>query len=152
MFAFEAQLVRLPGKIAWTVFYIPAAFTDAFGMKGRIPARLLVDGAEFAGMLLPSNNGHYQVYNEAMRTHSRKTIGETVQVELEVDAQPRTLEIPAEIASALAAHEHANTRFAALPYYIRREEVAKIASAKTPETYEKRLTALIARLSEQVAK
>lgn len=146
MFEFEAPLVRLPGKIAWTVFYIPTAFTDAIGSKGRITVRLIVDGAEFRGTLLPSSNGHYHVYNQAMRDHGGKGIGGTVHVLVEADEQPRALEIPPDVNVALTANEAAMAKFSALPYYIRREEINKITGAKTQPTREKRITALLDKL------
>lgn len=143
---FEATLVRLPGKIAWTVFYIPVSFTDAMGSKGRINVRLIVDGAEFHGTLLPSSNGHYQVYNKAMREHCGQDIGGTVHVLLEADDQPRELEFPPDVAAALTGNALAQEKFTALPYYIRREEINKISGAKTQATREKRLNTLIDKL------
>lgn len=146
MLEFEATLVRLPGKIAWTVFYIPASFTDPIGTKSRITVRAVVDGAEFRGTLLPSSNGHYQVYNQAMREHCGKEIGGTVHVVLEVDEQPRELEIPPDVATALNSSAAALAQFTSLPYYIRREEINKICAAKTLPTREKRITALVDKL------
>jgi hypothetical protein len=145
---FETTLVRLPGKIAWTVFYVPAAFTDAIGTKGRVTVRAIVDGAAFHGTLLPSSRGHYQVYNQAMRAHGGKEIGDTVHVVLEADAQPRTLEIPPDVAVALAGRDTAAEHFSALPYYIRREEINKITAAKTPPTRERRIAALMEKLTK----
>ena len=118
MLEFEATLVRLPGKIAWTVFYVPASFTDAIGTRGRVNVRLVVDGTEFHGTLLPSSNGHYQVYNQAMREHCGVEIGGTIHVSLEEDKQPRELEIPPDVATALADCEVALEKFTALPYYL----------------------------------
>lgn len=146
MLEFEATLVRLPGKIAWTVFYIPASFTDAIGTKGRITVRAVVDGAEFHGTLLPSSNGHYQVYNQAMREHGGKEIGGTVHVLLEIDNQPRELVLPQDVMAALTSSEAAMGKFTALPYYMRREEINKINTAKTLPTREKRITALMEKL------
>lgn len=148
MTEFDAPLVRLPGKIAWTVFYVPASFAEAMGTKGRITVRLVVDGAEFHGTLLPSSNGHYHVYNQAMREHGGKAIGDTVHVILEADAQPRELEIPPDVTTALAGSAGAAKQFAALPYYIRREEINKITGAKTPPTREKRIAALLEKLAK----
>ena len=146
MLEFEATIVRLPGKMAWPVFYIPASFTDAVGTKGRINVLATVDGAEFRATLLPSSNGHYLVYDHAMREHCGKKIGGTVHVSLEVDDQPREVEIPQDVAAALAGSEAAMGKFTSLPYYLRREEINKINTAKTLPTREKRIKALIDKL------
>ena len=57
MLDFESTLVRLPGKIAWPVFYLPASFTETVGTKGRVNVVATVDGAEFRVTVLPSSNG-----------------------------------------------------------------------------------------------
>jgi hypothetical protein len=98
---FEATIVRLPGKIVWPVFYVPDSFAEAVGTKSRINVLAVVDGAEFRGTLLPSSNGHYMVYSQSMRKLCSKEIGETVHVTLEVDDQPRELELPKDVAAAL---------------------------------------------------
>jgi hypothetical protein len=149
MLEFEATIVRLPGKMAWPVFYIPESFTNAVGAKGRINVLATVDGAEFRGTLLPSNNGHYLVYNQAIREHCGKKLGDILYVSLEVDDQPRELEVPQDVAAPLAGSETAMGKFTSLPYYMRREEINKINSAKTLPTREKRIKALIDKLSQQ---
>jgi hypothetical protein len=141
---FEAEIIKLPGKMAWPVFYIPASFTA--DTKGRINVLATVEGAEFHGTLLPSSNGHYLVYSQAMREHCGKGIGGTVGVLLEVDNQPREVELPQDVAAALTCSEAAMEKFASLPYYIRREEINKISTAKTLPTREKRINALIDKL------
>ncbi len=144
MIEFEAAIVRLPGKIAWPVFYIPASF--AADTKGRINVMATLDGAQFHGTLLPSRKGHYLVYSQAMRKHCGKEIGGTVHVLLEVENQPRELELPHELAAALTSSEAAMKKFESLAYYLRRDEINKINAAKTSPTREKRINALIDKL------
>jgi hypothetical protein len=141
---FDTEIVRLPGKMAWPVFYIPASFTA--DTRGRINVRAVVDGAEFHGTLLPSSKGHYLVYSQAMRKHCKKEIGGSVHVLLEVDNQPREVELPHDIAAALAGSPAALVKFTSLAYYLRREEINKINDAKTLPTREKRIHALIDKL------
>lgn len=143
MLEFEATIVRLPGKIVWPVFYIPGSFAEAVGTKNRINVLAVVDGAEYRGTLLPSSNGHYLVYSHAMRKHCVKEIGESLHVSLEVDDQPRELELPEDVAVALSGSEAAMVKFTSLPYYIRRDEINKINDAKTQPTREKRIRALL---------
>ncbi len=146
MLEFEATLVRLPGKIIWTVFYVPSSFTDTLGTKSHVNVLASVDSAEFRSTLLPSSNGHYLVYNQAMREHCGKKIGATVHVLLEVDNQPREVVLPQDVSAALAGS--ALEKFTALPYYVRREEINKINAAKTLPTREKRIRSLLDKLLE----
>ncbi len=143
---FEATIVRLPGKIVWPVFYIPASFSEAIQTKGRINVRAVIDGAEFHGTLLPSSNGHYLVYTQAIRQHCGKEIGGTVHVVLEEDTLPREVELPPDVSAAFAGSQSVIEKFSAFPYYIRREEINKINGAKTQQTRGKRIQALMVKL------
>ncbi|MHB1460196.1 MAG: YdeI/OmpD-associated family protein [Armatimonadota bacterium] len=98
------------------------------------------------GSMLPSSNGHYLVYSHAMRKHCGKEIGDNLHVTLEVDDQPRELELPEDVAPALNGTEAAMEKFSSLPYYIRRDEINKIDDAKTQPTRGKRIQALLDRL------
>ena len=147
MFEFDTDIVKLPGKMNWPVIYVPAAFSEATGTKGRVNVTATVDGKHFQVTLLSSKNGHYMVYNQAMRTHCGKALGDTVHVALEIDDKPREVEIPSDITDALNAHGNAMDKFQALPYYTRREEISKITNAKTTPTREKRIATLLDMLS-----
>ncbi len=146
MLEFEATIVRLPGKMAWPVFYVPASFTEAVGTRGRINVLAKINGGEFRATLLPSSNGHYMVYNRTIREHCGKKMGEAVHVVLEVDEEPRELQLPEDVAAALAGSEAAQAQFASLPYYLRREEINQITAARRPATREKRIQALLDKL------
>lgn len=143
---FDALIVRLPGKMAWPVCYVPEIFTTDCGTKGRINAKATINGSEFPITLLPSSRGHYFVYNKEIRQHCQQDLGATVHVTLSQDAAPRELLVPEDVQVALAADADVATRFSTLPYYLRREEINKINSAKTQPTREKRIAALLARL------
>jgi hypothetical protein len=142
---FAAEIKRLEGKIQWNVIYFPHPAQDHFGTNGRVNVKAVVDGHEFESMLLPSRNGHYLVYNAAMKKTVRKELGDTVQVMIEKSVEKRELVVPDYIATALSENA-ALEKFQAMPTYIKREEINKIESAKRDETRSKRLEALIAKL------
>lgn len=144
---FEATIVRLPGKMAWPVCFIPSTIMAPFATKGRQNVKATIDGAEFAVTLLPSRNGHYLVYNQAMRAHCHKELGQALRLQVQPDDTPREVTVPADVEAALAVDPAASARFAALPYYRRREEINQIAAAKTAATRQKRIAQLLARLT-----
>ncbi len=146
MIEFESTIERLPGKIVWPVIYIPACFAEEAGTKTRINVIAEVDGHISSCTLLPSKSGHYLVYTKEMREHCGKEIGGTVRVKLERDDQPRELEIPQDVEEALT-NSKVKEDFEKRPYYIRRDEITKISSAKAQETRERRIKALIEKLS-----
>jgi hypothetical protein len=72
-------------------------------------------------------------------------IGDTVEAVIEVDAAERTVEVPDDVAKALAK-EKLRKAFDALSYTHRKEHVRAITEAKKPETRTKRIAAMLERL------
>lgn len=69
--------------------------------------------------------------------------GDTVEVTLEVDSEPRTFELPADLAAALAARPGASDAFARLAPSRQKEHVRQVEAAKTAETRERRIRAIV---------
>jgi hypothetical protein len=143
---FDATLCRLEGKIAWTVLYVPFSVPDTYGTNGRVNVSATLDGHTFAATLLPSRNGHYLAFNQAMKAATGKALGDTVHVVLAPDTAPRGVEVPDEIRAALDGQDGAREAFNALPPYIQRAEIGRITDAKTEPTRQKRLSGLLERL------
>jgi hypothetical protein len=149
---FDAVLQRLEGKIAWTVFYVPFSVFDIYGTNGRLNIIGIVDGYNFTGTLLPSKNGHYCVFNQTLKDNCKKGIGDTIHIMFEEDTTLRTVEIPQEILNILNFYPQLLDIFQRLPDYIKKEEINKILGAKKQETRDKRIQALIEKLSSMDAK
>ena len=79
-----------------------------------------------------------------VRKHAGVTGGDEVTVELELDTEPRTVTVPADLASALSMSKNAKTFFEEkLSYSNRRWYVLWLESAKKKETRARRLATLI---------
>lgn len=74
--------------------------------------------------------------------------GEEIEVDLELDTAPRTVEAPADFAAALAAEPRAQAFFDRLNYSERRWFVLGIEDAKSAETRQRRIEKFVARLLE----
>lgn len=146
---FNTILQKLEGKIQWTVFYIPFSVEEEYGTKGRFNVQAIIDGHPFSATLLPSRNGHYMVYNKAMKSVCKKEIGDSIHVILRSDKEERILNIPDYILEAIRSNPIANSKFNELPYYIKREEINKIEEAKKGETRIRRLEKFIQKLTEK---
>lgn len=72
--------------------------------------------------------------------------GDVVEVTLELDVEPRTVEVPPDLAAALAAKPGATAVFDALSYTIRKEYVRQVESAKAQETRERRIANIVAKM------
>ena len=73
--------------------------------------------------------------------------GDEVDVAIELDDQPRTVEEPAALTAALAADPAARAAFDGLSYSNQHRHVLAIDGAKTDATRQKRLEAVLAELS-----
>ena len=74
--------------------------------------------------------------------------GEEVEVDVELDTTPRTVEVPEDFGAALAAVPKARAFFDGLNYSERRWFVLGIEEAKTTETRQRRIEKFVARLLE----
>jgi len=88
--------------------------------------------------LLPLNAEH--------RTGAGVAAGDVIEIELEVDTAPRVVEVPAELATALALDPVAGQFFAGLSFSHQRAYVEWITAAKRAETRQKRITEAVALL------
>lgn len=84
--------------------------------------------------------------NKAVRAEAGLELGQTVTVELAADTVVRTVEVPADLAAALAADAVAATGFEKLAYSHRKEYVRWVTEAKREQTRAER----IAKTVEQV--
>ena len=74
--------------------------------------------------------------------------GESVTITLELDIEPRTVEVPADLEDALANRAGAAPAFDALSYSVRKEMVRQVESAKAAETRLRRITAVLDKLGK----
>lgn len=73
-------------------------------------------------------------------------IGDEVEALIELDTAERTVEIPEDLAAALAAAPGAREAFDRLPYTHRKEHVNAILEAKRPETRQRRVAAAVEKI------
>jgi hypothetical protein len=73
--------------------------------------------------------------------------GDTLEITLELDTEPRVVEVPADLAAALAGAPGAAAAFDAQPFSMRKEYVRQVESAKAQETRERRIAAILTKLS-----
>lgn len=72
--------------------------------------------------------------------------GDTVEVDLELDTQPRIVEVPDDLAAAIAAEPEAQAFYGTLNYSAQRRYVEPVGDAKTEETRARRIAKVVADL------
>ncbi|GLY30391.1 YdeI/OmpD-associated family protein [Kineosporia sp. NBRC 101731] len=138
---------------AWTYVTVPPEVARRLGVKSRLPVRGEVAGAEragFTGSVMSGPAGHYIVVNQAVRAAAGVRAGDEVTVTISPDAATRTVEVPDDLTTALAAEPAAHDFFDQLSYSRKKEYVSWITGAKQAQTRERRIGQAIEKLSARL--
>jgi hypothetical protein len=128
---------------------IPFVVAEVYGTRGRVPIQATIDGFPYQGSLTPLGDGHHGLLVlKQIRRAIDKTVGDVVRVTLSRDVVERKVEMPTDLAAALADKPGASAYFAKLAYTDQREYVRWIEGAKKPETRQRRLQETVARLAQ----
>jgi bacteriocin resistance YdeI/OmpD-like protein/uncharacterized protein DUF1905 len=137
------------GSGSMPVIEVPARLVEAFGAGKRPPVQATVDGYTFRTTIAVYGGRYYIGLRKDVRAAAGVEPGQRVKVNLELDTQPREVEIPSDLASALAADPKANAAFERLSFTHRKEYVQAIALAKKEETRRRRLEKTIQALRDK---
>jgi uncharacterized protein YdeI (YjbR/CyaY-like superfamily) len=142
---FQATLLQAEGMNA-TGIQVPAEVLAALGGQKR--AKVVVQFNNYSyHTTLGSMNGMTMISVSAEhRTAAGLKAGDTLEVTLELDQELRTIAIPEDLATALAAQPGASAAFDALAFSIRKEHVRQVETAKAAETRARRIASIVAKL------
>lgn len=150
---FEAELVRPEGTGTWTYVEVPLEVSLALGARGRVAVVGTVTGtgasAELKGSLLAQGGGrHFLVVAKPIRDEVGATTGDVVTVSIRQDPSERVVDVPPELAAALAENPAARDVYDAYSYSHRKEYAAWVGEAKKPETRAARAAKAVTMLQE----
>jgi hypothetical protein len=132
-----------------TVVVVPYDLKEAFG-SGRPPVRATVNGYTFRTTLFTMGGRALLGLNREVREAATVEPGQEVSVELERDNEPRTVEVPSDLAAALDADPVVRETFDRLSYTHRNEYVRWIEEAKRTETRTRRIEKSVEMLREGI--
>ena len=148
---FMAVLVHPEATGAWTYLTVPFDVEQTYGVRTRVAVKGTVNGSAFRSSLLPQGDGtHILVVPKPLRTAAKAGPGDAVEVVVEADTAPRTVDVPDDLGAALALHPDAGARFQAMSYSHKKEYADWIESAKRAETRTSRIEKAVAMISENV--
>jgi hypothetical protein len=139
--------VELGGQTA-TGLVVPDDVVDALGAGKRPPVTVTLGGHTYRSTIARRGDRYLLPLSAENRAAAGVAAGEQVEVDVEVDTAPRTVEVPADLAAALATDPAARERFDALPYTHRKEHVRAVESAKAEATRQRRVAGVLAALRE----
>ncbi|HWH27153.1 MAG TPA: YdeI/OmpD-associated family protein [Pseudolysinimonas sp.] len=125
---------------------IPDDVVASLGGK-RVPVLVTLPGGYSYGSTTAVMGGKNLIpLSKAHREAAGVAGGDTVELTVERDDAPREVEVPSDLAEALAADPVAAAAWEALPYSHRKEHARSITEAKAAETRARRLEKTLALL------
>jgi hypothetical protein len=119
---------------------VPEDVLVSFGRGKRVPVVVTIDGDYTYRNTVASMGGKYLIsFNAATRSATGRGAGDEVEVRLDVDDAPRTVDVPPALAEAFRSHPAAGDRWAALSYSKQKAHALSIEGAKTDETRARRV-------------
>ena len=144
MVTFHTTLISGGGNT--TGIEIPEEVVLGFGRGKRVPVVVTVNGYEFRNTIAFMGGQYLVGVSAAHRAASGLKAGDDIEVTLEVDDAPRVVEVPPELAEALAADPVAAAAWQKLSYSHQRRHAEPIVEAKSPETKARRVEKTVAAL------
>ncbi len=124
---------------------VPADVIEALG-AGRRPAVVVtVNGFEYRSTVGVMGGRSLIPFSADRRAQTGIAGGDAITVEIEVDAEPRTVDVPGDLTEALTA-AGVRAAFDALSPSVRKARVVSVEGAKAAATRQRRIDAVVAEL------
>ena len=144
MTRFRTRLLAA-GKTAAGV-EVPENVVAGLGSTKRPLVKVTINGYTYRSAIAPMGGTYMLGVSNEVRAHTGVLPGQTIDVDVELDTEKREVEVPPELAKALAKDPSAKKYFDSLSYSRKYALAAPIANGKTPETRERNLAKAMAEL------
>ncbi len=115
----------------------------SLGSTKTPPVRFTIGGQTVQGRIGRMGGENLLGLNKSVRATLGVEAGDTVDVTIELDDQPRVVELPQALAQALDADPAVRAAFDALSPSTRKEHARSVADAKRNDTRERRIAAIV---------
>jgi hypothetical protein len=129
-----------------TGIQVPSEVIAQLGTSKKPPVVVTVAGYTYRNTVAVIGGLFMISLSKANREAAGVKGGDKVEVTLELDTAPRTVEVPDDLAAALAAKPGARAAFDASSPSKRKEFVRQVEDAKTQETRDRRIAGIVAKL------
>ena len=138
-------ILQLDGATA-TGIRVPDDVVAALGGGKRFPVQVTINGVTYPSTVATMKGEPKVPVSSEIRKLAGIKAGDEVTVELSADDKPRSVDVPEDLAAALAADTAAAERFQSLSYSNQRRHVLAVTGARTEETRSRRIAAVLAEL------
>lgn len=138
--------VELGGKTA-TGFEVPAEVVEKLGSHKRPPVVVGIGNHTYRSTVAVMGGRFMIPLSAENRAAAGVAAGDGVDVEVTLDTEPRSVEVPDDLAAALASDADVRRAFEALSNSKKRQIVLSVEGAKTAPTRERRIAKAVETLS-----
>ena len=118
---------------------VPEEVVEALGAGKRPAVRVKVNDFSYRNTIARMGGAYMISLSAERRAAAGVAAGDEVDVELELDTEPREVTVPPDFAAALDADAEAKRLFDSLSYSHKSRHVLSIEGAKTVETRQRRI-------------
>ena len=137
--------VELGGKTA-TGIEVPEQLVEELGSGKRPRVRVTINGYTYRSTVAPTGGVFMLPVSAEVRERSGVAAGDIVEVEVQLDTEPREVTLPPDFAAALDGDANAKQFFDGLSYSNKQRVVLAIEGAKTSETRQRRIATTVSKL------
>lgn len=138
----------LQGDKTATGIRVPPEIVESLGFGKRPPVTVTINGYTYRSTIATVSGDFMVGVSATNREGAGVAGGDEVDVDIELDTQPRTVTLPDDFAAALAADPAARATFDKLSNSNKGWHVSSIEGAKTAETRERRIVKSVTTLHE----
>ena len=144
--SYTTTIIKQEGLNA-TGIPVPAEVIAALGVGKRPPVVVHIGGHRYRSSVAAYGDVYMLPLSQEHRAAAGVEAGETVEITLELDTQPRMVDVPDDLAAALVERPGLRAAFDALSYTARKEHVRQVITAKAAETRQRRIAKIVAGLA-----
>jgi uncharacterized protein YdeI (YjbR/CyaY-like superfamily) len=171
---FRATLEQIPGRLLWTIIYVPLDVEKTWGVRGQFKVRGEINGFAFRTSLFPlskrpvstaandegseraaaaevrkrapANATHMMLVNKQMQREAAVRPGTTAEFCLEPDTEERVVTIPPELTRVLKQSKQLAKYYESFSYSYRKYMAEWIAEPKSEQSRRRRAEDIAERL------
>lgn len=118
---------------------VPAEVVEGLGAGKRPAVKVTINGFTYRSTVAVMGGAYMIGVSAENRAGAGVKGGDEVDVDLELDTEPREVSVPDELAAALAAEPEAQETFDRLSYSNKSWHVLQVTGARTEETRQRRI-------------
>jgi len=138
----------LQGDKTATGIVVPDEVVEALGAGRRPPVKVTINGFTYRNTIAVMGGVYMVGVSAENRAGARVAGGDEIDVEIELDTEPRVVEVPDDLVAALDAEPRARETFDRLSNSNRGWHVSQVTGAKTDETRLRRIAKSVETLRE----